>query len=173
MELKQASQRIEFSSCGATSDPAACIDRDGLAAVSTRKCTEIGENTIFPAKAVAQEAVWVVTVVRGVGIGKSRICVSNEYPPIIEMKYSWPDAGIAKITCRPAERTDVDEFVASVLRGQWSRQRQRSEESDDSNCGCWIPFHVCLPAVAPCLAVWAQLCARQHGGFNVMRVTCG
>ena len=128
MELKQASQRIEFSSCGATSDPAACIDRDGLAAVSTRKCTEIGENTIFPAKAVAQEAVWVVTVVRGVGIGKSRICVSNEYPPIIEMKYSWPDAGIAKIACRPAERADFDELVSGVLCGQPNGDRQRSEQ---------------------------------------------
>jgi len=43
------------------------------------------------------------------------------------MKYSWPDAGIAKIACRPAERADFDELVSGVLCGQPNGDRQRCE----------------------------------------------
>ena len=76
VSLRTAEQRIDFAVLGESRNPPTSVDRVGSAvgrAVSTRKRTEIGKNTVLPPEGVAKKAIracaiWCI----GIGCGRVR-----------------------------------------------------------------------------------------------------
>jgi len=132
MEDRPSSERVNFSICRASGDPASRIDGADIAGATARECAEISEGTTFPEKSVGEEAardgtaIWV----RAIGIGNRRIRLSRKHPPIVKDQFPRPETWVREITGGAAQGTDVDEFVSRVLRGQLKRQRPAADSTE-------------------------------------------
>ena len=96
-------------------------------AVDPLKCAEICEHPVLPPKGVAGKAVG-VEAVWGERIGGSGFRLPDDHSAT--GKGSCWVLGSRRLgdqTCRPAERTQINKFVFSMLRGQWNRQRECGE----------------------------------------------
>ena len=81
MEDRPSSERVNFSICRASGDPASRIDGADIAGATARECAEISEGTTFPEKSVGKKAAWDGTAigVRAIGIGNRRIRFSRKH----------------------------------------------------------------------------------------------
>src|SRR5437667_6532346 len=126
MEDRPSSERVNFSICRASGDPASRIDGADIAGATARECAEISEGTTFPEKSVGEEAardgtaIWVRPLRSGIGVSAFPASI----PPIVKDQFPRPETWVREITGGAAQGTDVDEFVSRVLRGQLKRQRQ-------------------------------------------------
>src|SRR5712692_1610691 len=110
-------------------NPPAIIDPGRTAveiAVYSFKCAEISERAVLPSRSMACQTVWIATKVWSEGIDEVRLGCADDYTVTREsssrvfrpaINRGGDDAG------RATERTQVDEFVARVLRRQLKRRQ--------------------------------------------------
>src|SRR5262249_22024979 len=118
-------QRIHFRSRSPSRDPPPRIDGACTTDGSTRNRPEVGKDTAFPAKSVAEKTILIGAVWR-VGIGHRRVCRARNHSCIVEELAS---GAVTRPMSRGATQgADVDESVSSVLGRHLKRQCQQNEQ---------------------------------------------
>src|ERR1700739_1141498 len=117
--------RIERGGLRLAGSPTTGIDRARGAVVISGKGTEVGYHPALPLGSVGLKTVRVITEECRIRIRNRQVRIRCYDPCVIEQAETI--AIHRTITVGAAERPQVDEPISSVLRGQLSRDRERSE----------------------------------------------